>query len=85
MNTENLVVVDVDDWREESIPYKQEVLKNPYVESIAIGVDLSDFLQGYRWETSKFSWQDGASSSSWVVESSAACEIRWPFVSFTPK
>ena len=60
VNTENLVVVDVDDWREESIPYKQEVLKNPYVESIAIGVDLSDFLQGYRWETSKFSWQDGA-------------------------
>ena len=26
-----------------------------------------------------------ASSSSWAVESSAACEIRWPFVSFTPK
>ena len=58
LDTENLVMVDVDDWREESIPYKQEVLKNSHVKSITIGVDLSDFLQGYRWETSKFSWQD---------------------------
>lgn len=60
LDLKNLVVVDVEDWREGVNPYKQEVLKNPNVERIAAGVDLSDFIQGYRWETKKFCWQDGA-------------------------
>ena len=40
--------------------YKQEIIKNPYVQKVTAGVELSDFIQGYEGEESAFSWVNKA-------------------------
>lgn len=57
LDKENMIIVDVLDWRSGADGFKQEVLKNPHVKSLTLGVELSNFLQGYKFEESIFSWQ----------------------------
>lgn len=60
LDKENMIIADVQDWRFETEGFKQEVLKNPHVKSLTLGVELTNFLQGYRFEESMFSWQNQA-------------------------
>lgn len=46
------------DWRNGADEFKQEVLKNPRVKSVTLGVEMSDFLQGYAFEKCVFDWTD---------------------------
>lgn len=57
LDKENIIAVNVNDWRSGTEEFKQEVLKNPHVKSVTLGVDLSDFLQGYWFEEAMFNWQ----------------------------
>lgn len=59
LNKENVVMVDVDDWRRGTEDFKQQVLKNPHVHSVTLGIDITDFLQGYQFEECAFSWENG--------------------------
>ena len=58
LNKENLIEVDVQDWRRESEGFQQEVLKNPHVKSLTLGVEITDYMKGSRWEECLFSWED---------------------------
>ena len=58
LNKENLIAVDVQDWRRESEGFQQEVLKNPHVKSLTLGVEITDYMKGSRWEECLFSWED---------------------------
>ena len=59
LDKKNLFAVHVGDWRDNTIDdFKQEVLKNPRVESIALGINLSNVIQGYRNEKYTFHWQN---------------------------
>ena len=60
LNKENLIEVDVQDWRRESEGFQQEVLKNPHVKSLTLGVEITDYMKGSRWEECLFSWEDEA-------------------------
>lgn len=40
--------------------YKQEISKNPNVKSVAAGVELSNYLQGYESEATMLSWMNEA-------------------------
>lgn len=40
--------------------YKQEIVKNPNVQRVTAGVDLSDFIKGYEAEQNSFSWVNKA-------------------------
>ena len=50
--------MDVQDWRRESEGFQQEVLKNPHVKSLTLGVEITDYMKGSRWEECLFSWED---------------------------
>lgn len=58
LNKEHLIAVDVLDWRQGADGFKQEVLKNPHVKSVALGVEITNYLQGYGFEQSLFRWED---------------------------
>lgn len=58
LNKENLIVVDVKDWRRDSEGFREEVLRNPHVKSVTLGVEVTNFLEGYWFEESLFSWED---------------------------
>ena len=58
LDKENLVVVNVRDWRRGVDEFRQEVFKNPHVKSLTVGVDVSDYLQGSWAEECMFSWQN---------------------------
>lgn len=55
---ENLIQVDVVDWRRGSENFQQEVLKNPYVKSVTLGVEITNYIQGYKYEECAFRWED---------------------------
>lgn len=63
IDKENMIAVNVVDWRSGADEFKQEVLKNPRVKNVTLGVELSDFLQGYAFEKSVFNWTDEAGRS----------------------
>ena len=42
LNKEHLIEVDVLDWRRGADGFKQEILKNPYVKSVALGLEISN-------------------------------------------
>lgn len=58
LDKENMIMVDVQDWRRGTDDFKQEVLKNPHVKSVTLGVNITDYLQGYQFEAGWFSWED---------------------------
>ena len=58
LDKEHLIEVDVMDWRRGTEGFKQKILKNPYVKSVALGVEITDYLQGYGYEQSMFHWED---------------------------
>ena len=58
LNKEHLIEVDVLDWRRGADGFKQEILKNPYVKSVALGVEITNYLQGYSFEENMFRWED---------------------------
>ena len=60
LDKEHLIEVDVVDWRRGADGFKQEILKNPYVKSVALGVEITNYLQGYGFEESMFRWEDEA-------------------------
>lgn len=63
IDKENMIAVNVKDWRNGADEFKQEVLKNPRVKSVTLGVEMSDFLQGYAFEKCVFDWTDEAGRS----------------------
>lgn len=58
LDKEHLIEVDVMDWRRGTEGFKQKILKNPCVKSVALGVEITDYLQGYGYEQSMFHWED---------------------------
>ena len=58
LDKEHLIEVDVMDWRRGTEGFKQKILKNPYVKSVALGVEITNYLQGYGYEQSMFHWED---------------------------
>lgn len=58
LDKENMLMVDVQDWRRGADEFKQVVLKNPHVKSVTLGVEITNFLQGYHFEEWGFSWED---------------------------
>lgn len=60
LDKEHLIEVDVMDWRRDTEGFKQEVLKNPHVKSVALGVEITNYLQGYSYEEKMFRWEDEA-------------------------
>lgn len=58
LDKEHLIEVDVLDWRRGADRFKQEILKNPHVKSVALGVEITNYLQGYGFEQSQFRWED---------------------------
>ena len=69
LDKENMIAVDLEEWRIGRDEFKQEVLKNPHVKSVTFGVDLSNFLQGSRFDEAMFGWQkeNGESDSLKMV------------------
>lgn len=57
LDKENLVVVDVIDWRRGVDEFRQVVLKNPHVKSLTVGVNVSDYIEGSWAEECMFGWQ----------------------------
>lgn len=55
LNKENIVSVESSLWYEVD-NFKQEVLKNPYVKSVAMGASISDLLKGFSWEEQTVEW-----------------------------
>ena len=64
LDKENIVSVEAGLWYDVD-NYKQEVLKNPNVKSVAMGVPVSDYLKGHAWEGRTVEWykEDGSMDS----------------------
>ncbi|MDL2212374.1 ABC transporter permease [Bacteroides sp. OttesenSCG-928-N06] len=54
-NKENIISVNTSLWYGVD-EYKQEVLKNPNVISVAMGAHIADYLKGYKWEGYLLEW-----------------------------
>ena len=68
MNKENIVSVESNLWYDVG-NFKQEVLKNPKVKSVAMGAPISDYLKGHAWEGNTVEWykEDGQVDSMRMV------------------
>lgn len=64
LDKENVVVVQTNLWYGVD-DFKQEVLRNPNVLNVAMGVEVSDYLKGYGWEGQMVEWhkEDGTTDS----------------------
>ena len=57
LDKEDIVSVETNLWYGVG-DFKQEVLKNPHVKSVAMGAPISDYLKGFAWEGQNVSWTD---------------------------
>lgn len=55
LDRENIVSVQCNLWYDVG-GFKQEVLKNPHVKSVAMGAPISDYLKGFSWEGQMVEW-----------------------------
>lgn len=55
LDKENIVSVESNLWYNVG-NFKQEILKNPNVKSVAMGAPISDYLKGHAWETKTVEW-----------------------------
>ncbi len=54
LNKEHLIEVDVLTGAGEQTVSSRRYLKNPYVKSVALGVKITNYLQGYSFEENMF-------------------------------
>lgn len=55
LDKNNIVSIETGLWYDVG-NFKQEILKNPNVKSVAMGAPISDYLKGNTWETRFVSW-----------------------------
>lgn len=55
LDKENIVSVESSLWYDVG-NFKQEVLKNPHVKSVAMGAPITDYLKGFQWEGNNVEW-----------------------------
>ena len=66
---ENIISINTNLWYDVA-GFKQEVLKNPKVLSVSMGVQIGDYLKGYRYEGANVVWENdgGAIDSMRIIE-----------------